>query len=107
MAFFEAVSTRITGAPIPEMSVGVAIGLLVIPVGAWLAIPLLFRRGHEFGRYLAWTLFTSMGVTELAHFLMPILANEHYGYFPGMASVVILAPLAWWGMWRLFRGSSP
>ena len=107
MAFFEAVSTRITGAPIPEMSVGVAIGLLVIPVGAWLVIPLLFRRGYEFGRYLAWTLFASMGLTELAHFIMPLLANEPYGYFPGMASVVILAPLAWWGMWRLFRGSSP
>ncbi len=101
MAFFEAVSTRITGAPIPEMSVGVAIGLLVIPVGAWLAIPVLFGRGQEFGRYLAWTFFASMGFTELAHFLMPMLANEPYGYFPGMASVVILAPLAWWGMWRL------
>ena len=56
---------------------------------------------------VAWTLFASMGLTELAHFIMPLLANEPYGYFPGMASVVILAPLAWWGMWRLFRGSSP
>ncbi|KAF1705403.1 hypothetical protein CSC66_00950 [Pseudoxanthomonas kaohsiungensis] len=100
-AFFEAVSNRITGDPAPGMSVGVAIGLLVIPVGAWLAIPLLLRRGYELGRYLAWTFFASMGLTELAHFLMPVLANEPYGYFPGMASVVILAPLAWWGMWRL------
>lgn len=83
------------------MSVGVAIGLLVIPVGAWLAIPLLLRRGYELGRYLAWTFFASMGLTELAHFLTPVLANEPYGYFPGMASVVILAPLACWGMWRL------
>lgn len=42
-----------------------------------------------------------MGLTEPAHFIMPFLANETYGYFPGMGSVIILAPLAWWGMWRL------
>jgi hypothetical protein len=53
---------------------------------------------------LAWTFFTSMGITELAHFLLPLLTTEPYGYFPGMASVVVLAPLAWWGMWRLARG---
>jgi len=102
MGFFEAVSARITGTPIPEVSVGLILALLIVPVGAWLAVPLLLRRGYEFGRFLAWTFFASMGVTELAHFLMPVLANEPYGYFPGMVSVVVLAPLAWWGMWRLF-----
>ncbi|GAA4135086.1 hypothetical protein GCM10023067_58170 [Aminobacter aganoensis] len=100
-AFFEAVSARITGTPVPEMSVGLALALLIVPVGAWLAIPLLFRRDHEFGRFLAWTFFASMGLTEMAHFIMPLLANEPYGYLPGMASVFVLAPLAWWGMWRL------
>lgn len=100
-AFFEAVFARITGMPVPELSIGLVMALLIIPVGAWLAIPVLFRRNHEFGRFLAWTFFASMGLTELAHFILPFLASETYGYFPGMASVFVLAPLAWWGMWRL------
>lgn len=45
--------------------------------------------------------FTAMGVTELAHFAFPLFVAEPNGYFPGMASVVVLAPVAWWGMWRL------
>jgi hypothetical protein len=60
-------------------------------------------RGYEFGRFLAWTFFASMGITELAHFGLPLLTQRPYGYFPGMGSVVVLAPLAWWGMWRLSR----
>lgn len=102
-AFFEEVSARITKTPPPEVSVPLIIALLVVPVGAWLATPLIFGRGHDFGRYLAWTFFASMGLTELAHFIMPVLAQGPYGYFPGMASVFVLAPLAWWGMWRLCR----
>lgn len=105
-AFFESVSARVTGTPVPEVSWGLILALLVIPVGAWLAIPFLARREPEFGRFLAWTFFASMGLTELAHFIMPMLANEPYGYFPGMASVVVLAPLAWWGISRLLRGAS-
>lgn len=104
--FFEVVSVRITGTPVPDVSFGLIFALLIIPVGAWLAIPILFRRNQEFGRFLAWTFFASMGITELAHFIMPMLANEPFGYFPGMASVIVLAPVAWWGMWRLFRGVS-
>lgn len=64
---------------------------------------MLIKRHFEFGRFLAWTFFASMGITELTHFAMPVLANEPYGYFPGMLSVFILAPLAWWGMARLLR----
>ena len=103
-AFFEVVSDRITGTPVPEISVGLILALLIVPIGAWLAVPFLVRRDYEFGRLLAWTFFTSMGITELAHFLLPLLTTEPYGYFPGMASVVVLAPLAWWGTWRLARG---
>jgi len=36
--------------------------------------------------------YTAMGITELAHFFFPFFSAEPYGYFPGMASVVILAP---------------
>lgn len=100
-AFFQAVSDRITGDPLPNVTVHLILSLLVLPVGAWIAVPLLVKRGSEFGYYLARTFFVSMGVTELAHFVLPLLADGPYGYFPGMASVVVLAPLAWWGMWRL------
>ena len=101
--FFEVVSAKITKTAPPEVSVGLMVSLLILPIGAWLAVPYLVRRDNEFGRFLAWTFFASMGITELAHFLMPIWANETYGYFPGMASVFVLAPLAWWGMWRMAR----
>jgi len=47
-----------------------------------------------------------MGITELAHFVFPSFTNKAYGYFPGMASVVLLAPVAWWGMYRLSRRST-
>lgn len=101
--FFEAVSTRITGTPVPDVSLALILALLIVPVGVWLTIPMSARRHQDFGRFLAWTFFASMGLTELAHFVMPGLAGGPYGYFPGMASVIVLAPLGWWGMWRLWR----
>lgn len=102
--FFEVLSDKITGTPVPEVTLLLILSLLVLPIGAWLIVPFLTKRGYDFGYYLAWTFFASMGITELAHFVLPLLTNEPYGYFPGMASVVVLAPLAWWGMWRLARG---
>jgi hypothetical protein len=56
------------------------------------------------GYYLAWTFFASLGITELAHFVLPLFSEQPYGYFPGMATVVLLAPSAWWGMVRLRSG---
>lgn len=106
MRFFEVVSSKITGGQVPQLSVGLVIGLLIIPIGLWLAVPFLMKRKHEFGYYSLWTLFTSMGITELAHFFLPFLTDEPYGYFPGMASVLVLAPCAWWGMWRLLKKDS-
>lgn len=103
--FFEVLSDKITGVPVPKVTPLLIITMLILPVGAWLIAPLLIRRGFDFGYYLAWTLFVSMGITELAHFIFPLLTNEPYGYFPGMASVFVLAPLAWWGMWRLSKKS--
>ena len=72
-------------------------------MGAWLLIPPLVSRGYAFGYYLAWTFFAAMGITELAHFIFPIVAGGPYGYFPGMATVLLLAPAAWWGMRNLAR----
>lgn len=104
--FFEAVSDRITHTPMPEVTFSLIVSLLIIPVGAWLAIPILIKHEHDFGYFFAWTFFASMGITELAHFGLPLLIHEPYSYFPGMASVIVLAPLAWWGMSRLMRKSS-
>lgn len=99
--FFEVLSREITGIPVPEVTPLLVVGLLILPIGAWLIAPFLIKRGYDLGYYLAWTLFASMGITELAHFIFPLLTDEPYGYFPGMASVLVLAPLAWWGLWRL------
>ncbi len=102
--FFPALS-KITGVPVPETNSWLGY-LLYAFAGAWLLIPYLVGRGYPFGYYLAWTFFTSMGITELAHFVFPFFTKEPYGYFPGMASVVGLAPLAWWGLHRLARKSN-
>ncbi len=101
MDFFPRLS-EITGVPVPETD-SFLVYLLYAFAGTWLFIPYLVQRGAEFGNYLAWTFFTAMGVTELAHFFFPFFTAEQYDYFPGMASVVILAPAAWWGMYRLSR----
>ncbi|HWK55768.1 MAG TPA: hypothetical protein VNQ80_00440 [Parapedobacter sp.] len=86
---------------VPGLSAGIVVGLVALPVGAWLAVPTLIKCGREIGYYSIWTLFVSMGVAELAHFVFPFLTDEPYGYFPGMLSVVVLAPLGWWGIYRL------
>ncbi len=103
MKFFEVMGEKITGIPVPEVTPLLILSLLILPVGMWLLTPFLIKRGSDFGYYLAWTFFTSIGLIEPAHFIFPFLTNEPYGYFPGMASVIIVAPLAWWGMWRLSR----
>lgn len=103
MNFFPALS-EITGVPVPEITSLPAILLLVL-AAVWLAIPFLIWTRYEIGYYLAWTFFASMGITELAHFALPLLTDKPYGYFPGMATVVFLAPAAWWGMYKLSRKS--
>jgi hypothetical protein len=100
MGFFPALA-EITGRPVPDPGSFLAV-LLYGFAGAWLAVPCLLRRRNSFGGYLAWTFFTSMGVIELAHFVFPFFRPGAYGYFPGMATVIPLAPFAWWGMWRMW-----
>lgn len=101
MDFFPRLS-EITHVPVPETN-SFLVYLLYAFAGSWLFIPYLVKRGYDFGYYLTWTFFTAMGITELAHFIFPFFTTKPYGYFPGMASVVVLAPVAWWGMYRLFR----
>ena len=100
--FFAALS-NITKVPVPEITSIPVILLVLISVGAWLLVPFLINRGYAFGYYLAWTFFAAMGITELAHFIFPFFTPAPYGYFPGMLSVLLLAPVAWRGMWRLSR----
>lgn len=100
--FFAALSD-LTGVPTPPILSWPVILLVLASVGAWLLVLPLLKRGSAFGAYLAWTFFTAMGVTELAHFVFPFVVDGRFGYFPGMASVVLLAPVAWWGMFRMAR----
>lgn len=101
MKFFEVIGDKITGIPVPEVTPFLVLSLLILPIGAWLLVPYLVKRGYDFGYYLAWTIFTSTGIIELAHFIFPLLTNEPYRYFPGMVTALPLAVLGWWGMWRL------
>ena len=101
--FFKALS-EITGVSTPSITSLSVILLVITSVVDWLFVPFLIRRGYAFGYYLAWTFFAAMGITELAHFVLPLFTDKPYGYFPGMASVIFLAPVAWWGMWRLHKG---
>ena len=106
MEFFAFLAT-VTGVPTPPVTSVPVVLLVVVSAGAWLLVPVLMHRRLPIGRYLAWTFFASMGLTELAHFLVfPWLDPAGAGYVPGMWSVVALAPVAWWGMWRLARGPS-
>ena len=100
LGFFKRLA-EITGQPTPAVTSLSVILLVVASVGAWLLVPLLVKRGSQIGYYLAWTFFASLGITELAHFVLPVFSEQPYGYFPGMATVVLLAPSAWWGMVRL------
>lgn len=105
MDFFETLAA-ITGIATPDVGSWQVILLVLFSVGAWLLVPPLVGRGYRFGTYLAWTFFAAMGITELAHFVVfPWYTAQPLAYFPGMASVVLLAPVAWWGMWRLSRGA--
>jgi hypothetical protein len=103
MGFFARLA-EITGVSTPDITSVPVILLVLASVGAWLAIPVLVSRNYTFGYYLAWTFFASMGITELAHFVFPLFTNKQpYGYFPGMATVIVLAPFAWWGMYRMLK----
>ncbi|HTU63843.1 MAG TPA: hypothetical protein VMF89_35505 [Polyangiales bacterium] len=93
----------ITGQPTPAIISWSVILLVVGSVGAWLLVPYFVKRGQQIGHYLASTFFASLGITELAHFIFPLFTEQPYGYFPGMASAAVLAPAAWWGMFRLYK----
>lgn len=105
MGFFTFLS-HVTRVPTPQVTSVPVIALVVLSVGAWLLVPILMVRAHPFGRYLAWTFFASMGITELAHFVVfPWLNHTTVAYVPGMWTVLVLAPVAWWGMARLALGT--
>lgn len=99
--FFPALS-QITGVPVPTKDSvwAIAMNLLASP---WLIIPIMLKWNNRIGSYFTWTFFVSMGITELAHFVFPFLTNKDYSYFPGMYSVIILAPLAWRGIYLITR----
>ena len=100
--FFPALA-KLTGEPIPQP--GSLLGAMLYALAsAWLLVPVLMSRGKPIGHYLAWSFFASMGITELAHLAFPLCVQGPMQYFPGMATVFILAPVAWWGLARMTRG---
>jgi len=106
MGFFPFLA-EVTGEATPKVSSVPLLLLLALSVGAWLLVPVLMVRGLPFGRYLAWTFFASIGITELAHFVVfPWFRDSGVDYVPGMWTVIALPPVAWLGMWRLARGTS-
>jgi len=69
----------------------------------WFLAPLLMRRGHSFGHFAAWSVFIGFGVLEFAHYLFPFFDGDGgYSYYGGMWTVPLVAPIGWWGMWRLW-----
>ena len=102
--FFRKLS-EITAEQTPSLTSPTLILLVLISVGCWLSIPVLVAKRYSIGSYFAWTFFASMGFTEFAHIaVFPFFDSDPKLYFPGMASVIFLAPVAWWGMWRLSNG---
>jgi hypothetical protein len=99
MDFFPALS-KLTGVPVPSPFSWSAI-LLNLVGATWLLIPILMTKRKSFGHFLSWTFFFSMGITELAHFIFPLFSNGSYSYFPGMATAAVLAPVAWYGIYKL------
>ena len=104
-AGFFAFLSEVTGTPTPAVGSAPVILLLIVSVGAWLSIPVLVMRDNPLGYYLAWTYFASLGITEAAHLLVfPWVTSDRPQYVPAMWTVMVLAPVAWWGMWRLASG---
>lgn len=105
--FFDMLA-RVSGVSTPPVASLPVVALLVLSLGAWLLIPVLVKRGHPLGGFFAWTFFASMGLTELAHWLLfPFLQGPGFNSVPGMWSVLLLAPVAWWGMWRMAGSRAP
>lgn len=103
--FFDALAL-VTGVDKPDVASLPVVLLVAMSVGAWLFVPVLAGRSR-LGTYFAWTFFSALGITELAHlFVFPPIVGQPFRYFPGMASVFLLAPAAWWGLARTWRATA-
>lgn len=94
---------RLTATPTPEIASPEVLGLVLVSVGPWLLVVPAIKRLPAIGSYLAWTFFAAMGVTELAHVVFLLIDGRNQLYFPGLATALLLAPTAWWGMTRMVR----
>lgn len=102
-SLFESSSGRAENALIASVNDERTLWFLAIQLLVWLVFPFLLLRDNSLGSYFAWAFFTTMGVTEFTTFVVPVLLNVSLSYFPGMVSVLVIAPLAWWGIWRMIR----
>ena len=63
-------TAEVTALPSPAVTSESVLLLLLVSVGMWLLIPVLMMRAPAFGCYLAWAFSASLGITELAHFVV-------------------------------------
>lgn len=71
--------------------------MIRMPVGALVGAPhgaILPGLGH-----VPWA-----QLPECMCIVFPLMAGLPYTSIPGMISVVVFAPAAWWGMWKLAMG---
>lgn len=102
---FPAAMTDLTGRPVSErnfMLVAAFIGPIL-----WLVSLVLFYQRTELGNYLVWGFVVAMTVSELAHFVFPIVAGPPLAYFPGLYTAALPLIPAWVVAVRLVRPSRP
>jgi len=102
--FFPKLS-ELTGTPMPATS-SPLVWALYASASTWLLVPWLASRRSDFGYFLAWSFFVSIGVIEMAHFFFPLFTGKPYMYFPGMITAALVAPAGWWGIGRLLDDRS-
>lgn len=103
--FFPKLS-ELTGTPMPDTS-SPLVWALYASASTWLLVPWLANRRSDFGHFLAWSFFVSIGVIEMAHFFFPLFTGKPYLYFPGMVTAALVAPAGWWGIGRLLDNPPP
>lgn len=99
---FHEMLSEVTGVTSPGWTISIVV-LMILSIGIWIGAPLLMQERQRLGWFFAWTFFSAMGISELAHFVFPVLTPGGYEYHGGMLTAALLVPAGWWGMWVLWN----